>query len=81
MIFTPIFSLSHFPHLRNIKTKRLRYLIRALTLVKKRRKDILSAHPIIGSNEFINIFIIKYPDSNVNEPNHLIHFSLPYLIL
>lgn len=80
MIFTPIFSLSHFPLYGILKTKRLRYLIRALTLVKKRRKDILSAHPIIGSNEFINIFIIKYPGSNVNEPNFLIHISLPYLI-
>lgn len=81
MIFTPIFSLSHFSPLRDIENQKITVFDSGFNFGKKRRKDILSAHPIIGSNEFINIFIIKYPDSNVNEPNFLIHISLPYLIL
>lgn len=80
MIFYSNFlPISLFP-LRDIENKKITVFDSGFNFGKKRRKDILSAHPIIGSNEFINIFIIKYPGSNVNEPNLLIHFSLPYLI-
>lgn len=62
MIFTPIFSLSHFSPLRDIENQKITVFDSGFNFGKKRRKDILSAHPIIGSNEFINIFMYKSND-------------------